>query len=142
MGTARCSCQSLVRSEADDDLFRGRPVSDRADDRMTRARRVREIQKAVLPNDEDDNVEFSKRLLSAAREIGIKHPAMNPNRVAKLRTGAQLLQFEDAALLAAVDPDERGWLWLVFGISSSAEIIKRGGAQPESGTQIKKRRSG
>lgn len=100
---------------------------DAMEERGERAKRVRLIQEEIYPgtSDNPDNVRFANLLKDTAADLGIPHPSMNPNRVAKLRSGGQLLSFEDAAVLAAVDPLGRGWLWLVFGVEAREDVTPK-----------------
>lgn len=85
-------------------------------DRVSVGRRVQEIQE--LCGDLDDNVAFAQRLNSAAGEMGFEQ-AWNPNRLAKVRTGAQGLGQEDVYVLARVDPKQRGPTYVTHGIAVS-----------------------
>lgn len=100
---------------------------DAMEERGERARRVRLIQEEIYPGtaDNPDNVRFAELLKQTAADLRIPHPSMTPNRVAKLRSGGQLLQFEDVAVLAAVDPLARGWHWLVFGIEAIEDVTPK-----------------
>lgn len=83
-------------------------------DRVSVGRRVAEIQE--LCGDKDDNVSFAQRLNAAAHELGFAE-AWNPNRLAKVRTGAQGIAVDDMTVVARLDPKQRGYTYVAFGIA-------------------------
>lgn len=83
-------------------------------DRVSVGRRVQEIQE--LCGEKDDNVAFARRLNQAASELGFPE-AWNPNRLAKVRTGTQGISIEDMTVVARVDPKQRGYTYVAFGIA-------------------------
>lgn len=82
-------------------------------DRVSRGRRVQEIQ--ALCGYEDDNIGFAKRLNEAAGELGL-HSNWHPTRLSKVRNGTQDLPIEDMAVIAYLDPKQRGWTYVSFGL--------------------------
>jgi ribosome-binding protein aMBF1 (putative translation factor) len=100
------TCYKVSPKKGDED------AADLADlvRRAKRGQRVREIRKATGMTGE----QFAARLshLSSALEV----PAVyDKTQIAKLERGTRILTAEEAAILASIDPDERGVDWLVFG---------------------------
>lgn len=87
-------------------------------DRVSRGRRVQEIQKACGFGEGKtaDNVGFTAELNRAARELGLE-PNWTKERLSKVRNGVQDLSIEDATVIAYLDEERRGWTWPAFGVA-------------------------
>lgn len=79
---------------------------------------MQEIQ--ALCGEENDNPAFMARLNAAAVEMGIQSHWAG-SRLSKVRTGTQDLSIEDMTVVARIDPKQRGWTYVSYGIP-----LKRG----------------
>lgn len=85
-----------------------------ASDRVSRGKRVQEVQESIG----DDNNAFADRLNATSRELGLPE-TWHPVRLSKVRNGTQDLSIEDMTVIARLDPKQRGWTWISFGIAVS-----------------------
>lgn len=84
-------------------------------DRVSRGKRVQEIQRDC--GFDENNIGFARLLNESAERLGLE-PAWHPTRLSKVRNGTQDLSVEDATVIAYVDPQQRGWTWISFGVAA------------------------
>lgn len=78
--------------------------------RAERGARVANVREALALTGE----EFAKRLNAAAKARGLR-ATYDKGKVSRMESGSRKLTAEEIAIVATLDPKERGVDWLVFG---------------------------
>src|SRR4051812_46961163 len=101
-----------------------------AEQRRRRAEgdRVRTVREALGEN----QPAFARRLSEAAQNLGLIWLRYDNTIVSKLEIGARDLSTDDTVVVAAIDPERRGKLWLAWGEERDSAIRPLRVAEPHT----------
>lgn len=85
--------------------------------------RVYEIRRALGPDRKTplSQGEFAKRVNAIASRYGMK-ATYDHSVISKIENGIRNVSIEEVPLFAALDPKERGWMWMAWGRVSEGSI--------------------